>query len=205
MKTAPIVAIAAAGGLIALSAGMWVATQWGRGDDRFAQCRAGAVAGDIGGPFELLNADGETVSDADVITEPTLLYFGYTFCPDVCPMDNARNAEATDLLAEAGYSVTPAMITLDPARDTPEVMGDYVTNFHDKMIGLSGTPEQIDAAAKAYRVYYKINDPDEEFYLVDHSAFTYLVLPGEGFVDYVRRDVTPEQLSERAACFIDHM
>ncbi|MBU2358146.1 MAG: SCO family protein, partial [Alphaproteobacteria bacterium] len=100
----------------------------GRGD--VAQCFNGAVAGGaIGGPFTLVNGAGQTVTDADVITEPTLVYFGYSFCPDVCPIDNARNAAAVDILADEGYSATPVFITIDPARDTPEVMQDYVKNF----------------------------------------------------------------------------
>ncbi len=208
MKPATLVAIVAAGGLLALCAGIWVATQWGRGDDPFADCREGAVAGGagaIGGPFELVLPSGETVTDAEVITEPTLLYFGYTFCPDICPLDNIRNADAVDLLAEAGYSATPVMISIDPARDTPEVMGQYASNIHEKMIGLTGTEAQIAQAAKAYRAYYKKNDDDPEFYSVDHSAFTYLVLPGTGFAEFFRRDVSPERLAERASCFIDHM
>ncbi|WP_353473456.1 SCO family protein [Salipiger sp. H15] len=206
MRPAALFAIAVAGGLVALSAGMWVATQLGQGDDRFAECREGAVAGGtgaIGGPFELVTPDGRTVTDAEVITEPTLLYFGYTFCPDVCPLDNMRNAEAVDLLAERGYSVTPVMISVDPARDTPEVMGQYAANIHPKMIGLTGSEAQIAKAAQAYKAYYKKNDDDPEYYSVDHSAFTYLVLPGSGFAEFFRRDVTPEELAERAACFID--
>lgn len=208
MKPATLVAIAAAGGLVALSAGVWVATQWGRGDDAFADCREGAVsggAGAIGGPFELVLPSGETVTDAEVVTEPVLLYFGYTFCPDICPLDNLRNADAVDLLAEAGYSVTPAMVSIDPQRDTPEVMGQYAGNIHDKMIGLTGSETQIAQAANAYRVYYKKNDDDPEFYTVNHSGFTYLVLPGTGFVEFFRREVTPERMAERTACFIDHM
>lgn len=208
MKPATLVAIVAAGGLVALSAGIWVATQWGRGDDPFADCREGAVAGGagaIGGPFELVLPSGEAVTDADVITEPTLLYFGYTFCPDICPLDNIRNADAVDLLAEAGYSATPMMISVDPARDTPEVMGQYAANIHDKMIGLTGSEAQVAQAAKAYRAYYKKNDEDPEFYSVDHSAFTYLVLPGLGFAEFFRRDVSPVQLAERTTCFIDRM
>lgn len=208
MKPATLVAIVAAGGLFALSAGIWVATQWGRGEDPFADCREGVVAGGagaIGGPFELVLPSGETVTDAEVITEPVLLYFGYTFCPDICPLDNLRNAEAVDLLAEAGYSATPVMISIDPERDTPEVMGRYAANIHEKMIGLTGSEAQIAQAAQSYRAYYKKNDDDPEFYSVDHSAFTYLVLPGTGFAEFFRRDVSPVQMAERATCFIDHM
>ena len=160
---------------------------------------------DIGGAFELTSEDGSTVRWSDFDGQWRIVYFGYTFCPDICPLDNVRNAEVVDLLAEKGYSATPVMITVDPARDTPEVMGQYAANIHEKMLGLSGSEAQIAQAAQAYRAYYKKNDEDPEFYSVDHSAFTYLVLPGSGFAEFFRRDVTPETLAERAACFIDRM
>jgi protein SCO1/2 len=176
-------------------------------DDPFAQCRASVVAGgagQIGGPFTLIDEMGQTVTDADVITEPTLIYFGYTFCPDVCPLDAVRNAEAVDLLDADGYSVLPVMISVDPLRDTPEVMAAFTANIHERMLGLTGTPEQTDAAARAYRVYYRSNrDSGDPYYLVDHSAFTYLVLPGHGFVEFFSRETTPQQMAERTECFVD--
>jgi protein SCO1/2 len=175
--------------------------------DPFAQCREGVVAGgagQIGGPFTLVSETGETVTDAEVITEPTLVYFGYTFCPDVCPLDTVRNAEAVDILEADGYSVRPVMISVDPERDTPEVMAAFTNNVHPRMLGLTGTPEQTDAAARAYRVFYRINrDGDDPYYLVDHSAFTYLVLPEYGFVDFFNREITPQQMAERTECFVD--
>ncbi|KUF09523.1 SCO family protein [Pseudoponticoccus marisrubri] len=199
-------AIAASVAVVALVGGVWYATTGPSGGDRFAQCRAGAVAGgsdQIGGPFTLVNAAGETVTDADVITEPSLVYFGYTFCPDVCPFDVARNADAVDVLAERGYSATPVFISVDPERDTPEAVGQFADLMHDKMIGLTGSPEQVKAASQAYRTYYNKQDGDPDYYLVDHSTFTYLVLPEEGFVDYFRREETPEQMADRVACFIE--
>ena len=185
--------------------GTWFATR-NTSDDQFAQCRASAVAGgtSIGGPFELVNAKGETVTDKDVITEPTMIYFGYTFCPDVCPLDTARNAEATDFLAEGGQSMTPVFISIDPNRDTPEVVGDYAFNMHEKMIGLTGSALQVKAASQAYRTYYKAHPGDDEYYLVDHSTFSYLVLPKYGFVEFFRRDVTAEDMAKTIGCFIDN-
>jgi len=174
--------------------------------DPFGQCREGVVAGgagEIGGPFTLVSETGETVTDADVITEPTLLYFGYTFCPDVCPLDTVRNAEAVDILEAGGHSVLPAMISVDPERDTPEVMAAFTDNIHPRMLGLTGTPDQTAAAARAYRVFYRINrEGDDPYYLVDHSAFTYLVLPDHGFVEFFNREVTPQQMAERTECFL---
>ncbi|MEL6450913.1 MAG: SCO family protein [Pseudomonadota bacterium] len=200
---APVAALVAA----LFIGGLWWVTQGGGDDTAFAQCGATQVAGDgngIGGPFELVNAAGETVTDEDVITEPSLIYFGYTFCPDVCPLDTARNAEAVDVLAERGMSVTPVFITVDPERDTPELVGDFAYNLHEKMIGLTGTPEQTDAASKAYRTYYKAHDKSDEFYLVDHSTFTYLVLPEHGFVEFFRRDVSADAMAERVSCFVEN-
>jgi protein SCO1/2 len=194
----------------ALMLGALAAILMGRtgGDaDQFAQCRASNVAGgagSIGGPFTLVSETGETVTDADVITEPTLLYFGYTFCPDVCPLDTVRNAEAIDILDASGHATQPVFITVDPQRDTPEVVGQFTANIHERMLGLTGTPEQTEAAADAYRVYYRSHDDGTDpYYLVDHTAFTYLVLPEHGFVEFFPREVTPAQMAEGVACFID--
>lgn len=189
--------------MVGLMGGIWYATQ-GEGD-RFALCRSSTVAGGagaIGGPFELVREDGVTVTDAEVITEPTLLYFGYTFCPDVCPMDTARNAEAVELLEERGIMATPAMISIDPQRDTPEVLAEFTDYLHPRMIGLTGTEAQVKQASKAYKTYYKKQAAEDEFYLVDHSTLTYLVLPDVGFVEYFRRETTPEQIADTVACFV---
>jgi protein SCO1 len=205
------IVIAAGGVILTLTAGAFVAAQVlglvrGSSTDRLAQCRGGAVAGGaLGGPFTLVDETGATVTDSDVITTPSILYFGYTFCPDVCPLDNMRNAQAVDILQERGVIATPIFITVDPERDTPEVVGQYAQNFHDRMIGLSGSVEQVAAASTAYRTYYRKQDaePGDAFYLVDHSVFSYLVLPDVGFVDFVRRDETPEAVADKMACFVD--
>lgn len=194
--------------VLAALAGTWAAMGGlglrSGGDDIFAQCRAGNVAGgDIGGPFELIDATGATVTDADVITTPSILYFGYTFCPDVCPLDNARNAQAVDLLEERGIVATPVFISIDPERDTPDVVGAFAWNFHDRMIGLTGSAEQVRAASQAYKTYYRRQEGDDEFYLVDHSTFSYLVLPEHGFVEFFRRDDSPEAMADRVACFVE--
>ncbi|MFL4469397.1 SCO family protein [Tateyamaria armeniaca] len=200
---APIAALVAA----VFLGGVWWMSQGGE-ETGIAQCSATKIAGDgnqIGGPFELVNAEGQTVTDQDVITEPTLIYFGYTFCPDVCPLDTARNAEAVDLLEERGMSVTPVFITIDPERDTPELVGDFAYNLHEKMIGLTGSVEQVAAASAAYRTYYKAHDKSDEFYLVDHSTFTYLVMPEIGFVEFFRRDTSADAMADTVACFIENV
>lgn len=202
-------AVIAVVAVIALLGGMWYVSKDAVGDDQFAQCRQGQVAGGtsaIGGPFTLVSETGETVTDKDVITEPSLLYFGYTFCPDVCPLDNSRNAEAIELLESRGQIVQPVFISIDPNRDTPEVMAEFTDYLHPRMLGLTGSAEQVKAASQAYRTYYKKQESDdEEYYLVDHSTFTYLVMPEQGFVEYFKRDVTPEQMADRIGCFVNNM
>jgi protein SCO1/2 len=174
-----------------------------RPGDAFAQCRQGQVAGgDIGGPFTLVNTAGQTVTDAEVLIRPSLVYFGYTFCPDVCPFDMARNVEAVDILAERGIEVTPVFISIDPERDTPEALADYASNLHPRLVALTGSAEQVRAASQAYKTFYRRQPSEDEFYLMDHSTFTYLVLPGTGFVDFFRREITSDEMAERVACFI---
>ncbi len=198
-------AIAAAGIAILLAVTFWQTIGY-RGEGRFAGCRSSTVAGgtgSIGGPFTLINGAGASVTDEEVFTKPSLVYFGYTFCPDVCPLDTARNAEALDLLIEADHDAQGVFISVDPKRDTPEVVREWAGYMHEAMIGLTGSPEQIAAASRAYKTYYRIHDAtDDEFYLVDHSTFTYLVLPELGFVEFFRRDETAEYVAQRAACFI---
>jgi len=167
-------------------------------------CSSSSVAGsDIGGPFSLLDKDGNLVTDKDVITEPTLIYFGFTFCPDFCPVDMARNAVAVDILAKEGIAATPLFISIDPERDTPEIVGEYAYNFHDKAIGLTGSAAQVDAASKAYRTFYqKDSSGDPEYYLMQHTTFTYLTMPDQGFVNFFRTDTPAEEVAETVACFV---
>ena len=177
-----------------------------RANDPFADCRASTVAGGggaIGGPFTLVDEDGKTVTDKDVLAKPALVYFGYSFCPDVCPLDGARNAEAVDLLKAKGLDVTPVFISIDPERDTPAVLKDFTANLHPDMIGLTGTLEQVQVASRAYKTYFKKQDTGDQYYMMDHSTFTYLMLPGSGFADFFTRDDTAEQIATRAACFIE--
>lgn len=171
--------------------------------DLYAQCDGGQASAQIGGPFELVSETGETVTDADVVTEPTLVYFGYTFCPDVCPLDVVRNVEATEILAERGMSVRPVFVSVDAGRDTPETMDDFTANISPDLLGLTGSEEQIRAAAQAYRVYYNVHDTEDEYYLVDHSTFAYLVKPEEGVVGFFRRELSGEQLADKLGCFLD--
>lgn len=178
-----------------------------RGDDRLAGCGTSVIAGGMDGfgtDFTLTRQDGARVTAEQVFTAPSLLYFGYTFCPDVCPLDSARNAEAAAILAERGKAVQTVFVTVDPRRDTPEVLADYTSLFPGTMIGLTGTDEEIAAVNRGWRNYYKANDAeDQEFYLVDHMTNTYLVLPGNRTVDFFSRDTAPEAMADRVACVMD--
>ena len=194
------VAVAAVLGLLG---GSFLYVQMNRADDVFADCRQGQIAGgDIGGPFTLVDTKGQTVTDKDVISKPTLVYFGYTFCPDVCPFDMSRNVEAVDLLDQQGIDVTPVFISIDPERDTPDALADYEFNMHPKLVALTGSADQVKAASQAYKTFYSKRETGDEFYLMDHSTFTYLMLPGEGFVDFFRREITSDQMAESVACFV---
>ncbi|MBP7003693.1 SCO family protein [Amaricoccus sp.] len=178
----------------------------GKPADVFAECRGGAVAtgtASIGGPFTLTGGSGARVTEAEAITRPTLLYFGYTFCPDFCPNDLARNAVAADILTERGTDLGLVFVTIDPERDAPEAMDAYARAIHPDMLGLSGSPEDIAAAAKAYRVYYRKAGDDPEFYLMDHSTFTYLVAPGQPFLEFYPSDATPEAVADSVSCYVD--
>lgn len=195
----------------AASAGLLVAALLGglgyfilsdRGDARFAECRATAIAGAIGGPFELVDHHGRTVTDREIIDRPTLIYFGYTFCPDVCPWDAARNAQVVDLLADRGLAAQPVFVTVDPARDTPEVLARFAGNLHPAMIGLTGSDEQVRAASQTYRTFFQRHEDQGELYLVDHSTFSYLALPGHGVVEVYRRTQSAEEIAESVSCFV---
>lgn len=202
-------AIGAVAAVVALIVGLVVMTIGQQDNDKYAQCRVGKVAGGsgaIGGPFTLVDETGKTVTDKDVIDQPSLLYFGYTYCPDVCPLDTSRNAEAIEILESRGKIVKPVFISIDPERDTPETLRDFTDNLHPRMIGLTGTPEQVKAASTAYRTYFKrreAEDGDADFYLMDHTTQSYLVMPEDGFVEFFRRDLTPEQVADQIGCFVD--
>lgn len=189
-----------------LGAGAWYVYARQAGDV-FAQCRNSVVAGGagaIGGPFTLTNQFGERVTEKEVLTQPSLVYFGYTFCPDVCPVDTVRNAEVVDILDEMGHQVRPVFVTIDPERDTPEVLQNYVENIHPAMVALTGSEDEIDAAAKAYRVFYRAQEKTDDYYLVDHMTFTYLMDPEKGFLEFFRREASADNMAAQVACFLEN-
>jgi len=139
----------------------------------------------VGGPFEVTNQDGKRVSDKDFLGKHTVFYFGYTFCPDVCPAELQVISAALSGIEGAREKFNLAFVTIDPARDTPEIMKQYVAHFWPGTIGLTGSAEDIQKIASAYRVYYGKPDggtADQDSYLMDHSSIIYLMGPDGKFV-----------------------
>src|SRR5947207_12106952 len=156
-----------------------------------------ALASAIGGPFRLTDQNGKPVSDADLKGKWQLLFFGYTHCPDACPTALNEIALALDQLGAKRDAVEVVFITVDPERDTPEVLKSYVASFDAPIIALTGAPEAVAQAAKAYRVYYaKHPRPDGE-YDMDHSAVIYLMNPEGRFTASFTPDSTAEAIAQR--------
>lgn len=155
----------------------------------------------IGGPFTLVDQDGKTVTEADFRGRYSLIYFGYTYCPDVCPTALSVMADALDILGPKGDKVTPVFITVDPERDDVAALKEYVGYFHPRMIGLTGTVEQVEVATDAYKAYFaKVGDGyGDDDYAMDHSSITYLMgLDGE-FITYFGNGVGAEEMAEKMA------
>ena len=138
----------------------------------------------IGGPFTLSTPDGTTVTDQTYRGKWLLVYFGYTFCPNSCPTMLLEIATALKKLGPDAAKVQPLFITVDPQRDTPEVMQQYTQSFDPRIIGLTGTPQQIAAVAEEYGAYYVRHQtgPSAEDYVMDHSVYLYLMDPGGNYV-----------------------
>jgi protein SCO1/2 len=200
----PRVAAIAAATVIAVGLGVggWLALSPG---DGLAQCRegGGTVGADIGGPFELTDPEGRARRAAEIVDRPTLVYFGYTHCPDFCPTDAATMAAAHDILAERGIDANMVFVTIDPARDDRAALAAFRDAIHPEMIALTGDDDAIAEAARAYRVYYAKAGDDPEFYLMDHTTFTYLMHPETGFLDFFRHGADPADIADRVGCYVE--
>ncbi len=158
----------------------------------------------IGGPFSLTDHTGRAVTDQDFRGKPMLIYFGYAYCPDVCPTSLATMAAALDKLGPKADKLTPLFITVDPERDTVETIDDYVAAFHPRLVGLTGTPEQVAEVAKAYKVYYKkAPNPGGEGYTMDHSSVIYLMDAEGRFLTHFAHGTSPEAMAEGLAKHLD--
>lgn len=153
--------------------------------------QAGTI--DIGGPFTMTAAgDGRTVTEQDLLGHPSLIFFGFTFCPDVCPSTLAEAAGWLDALGPEGEAIEVYFVTVDPARDTPEMLAEYVGHFSPRFTALHGSHDQLAEMAASYKVYYKRIDMGEGEYLMDHTAAVYLMDDEGRFFDAITYQATPE-------------
>lgn len=153
----------------------------------------------LGGPYSLVSETGETVTQASFAGDYTLMYFGFTFCPDICPTELQVMSTAYDMLpADVAAAVQPMFITIDPNRDTVEAVREYTALFHEELIGLTGSAEQIAAVAREFRVFYQAvgQDEDPDYYTVDHSSFIYLQGPDNENVAVFPYGTPPETIAE---------
>jgi protein SCO1/2 len=151
----------------------------------------------VGGPFSLVDQHGKRVSDADFRGRLMLIYFGFTYCPDVCPTGLQVMATALEKLGPKAEEVVPIFITVDPERDTVETIGRYVASFDPRLIGLTGSPEEIQAAAKAYRVYYRKakDEASSAAYTIDHTSIIYLMGRDGQYVAHFTHATPPDTIA----------
>ena len=153
----------------------------------------------VGGPFTLTDHTGKRVTDQDFRGRFMLVFFGFTYCPDVCPTALQVMAAALEKIGSKAEQITPVLITVDPERDTPEQMAMYVKSFHPRLVGLTGSPAEIEAVTKAYRVYYKrVPYPKSSAgYTMDHSAIIYVMGPDGSFRTHFPYTVDANAMADR--------
>jgi cytochrome oxidase Cu insertion factor (SCO1/SenC/PrrC family) len=158
----------------------------------------GSGVASVGGPFTMVNHLGETVTEKMLLGKFTLLFFGFTYCPDICPTELQVMTAAIESLGEDGKSLVPVFVSVDPDRDKVDVVRTYVENFGPRMIGLTGSPEQVAGMAKAYRVYYAKRENKERpaDYQVDHSSILYLMGPDGKFLKHFTYTTDPKSLAD---------
>ena len=189
----------ALGGLLIGGLTAWLTLPGGQQKVMAPQASVGKAL--VGGPFSLIDQTGKRVTEKDFRGRYTLVLFGFTFCPDVCPSGLQVMAAALDKLGAKADRITPIFVSLDPERDTPAQLGQYVASFHPRLIGLTGTPAEVDAAAKAYRVYYKKvrDEKSSAGYTIDHTALIYLMGPDGSYIAHFTHAIGMDAMAERLA------
>ncbi len=199
----------AASAAFALSAALWVTQAPAQSDERrtetpseeprlhaarlMNELMSGKAA--VGVPFTLTNQHGKRVTLADFRGKVVLLYFGFTFCPDVCPTDLLAIAQTLKLLGKRGDQVQPLFITLDPGRDTRELLRDYAAAFHPRIVALTGSEDEIHRIATGYKVYYeKVTPPGSKTYFIEHTAFTFMLDRNGKYVLFFPPGTPPERI-----------
>ena len=145
--------------------------------------------------FNLIHEDGFLISRKQLIDQPSLIYFGYTYCPDICPFDLMRNAQVVELLKNENIKIKPIFITLDPNRDNLEILKEYTDFHHKDMIGLTGSEKEIDRIKKIFMIYSQMPNDTSGDYVINHSTFSYFILPDVGLVTYFTRKDKVEKMS----------
>jgi protein SCO1/2 len=155
----------------------------------------------VGGPFRLVDHTGKRVTDADYKGRYLLVFFGFTHCPDICPTGLQVMSAALDQIGSKAERLRPVFITVDPERDTPDKLGQYVKAFHPSLIGLTGSIEEIANVAKAYRVYFKkvANGPKPDDYTMDHTSIIYLMNPDGSYLTHFTHATPTDTLAARLA------
>lgn len=151
----------------------------------------------IGGPFALVDQNGQARTDADLKGRLSLIYFGYTFCPDVCPLALSNMGAAIDALGKKGDAVVPVFVTVDPERDTVARLKEYAQRFHPRLLALTGTPEAVAHAAKAYRIYYAKQEGAGAEYLMDHSSLIYLMDRDGHYLAHFGPNASPQDIAAK--------
>ena len=161
------------------------------------------VGPQIGGPFALTDHEGRRVTPASYPGRHLLVFFGFTHCPDVCPLALGEVSVALDALGPAAARVQPLFVTVDPERDTPAALKDFVTAFDDRIVGLTGSAEEVEAAARAYRVYFKkVPVQGALGYTMDHSAFVYLIGPGGKLEAFFTHETKGDAMAQKIRGFL---
>ena len=199
-RRATLIATAAIAAVL-IAAGGWVLANW------LAAHQGSRAAGAalIRSEFSLVDQTGKPVTNRDYEGKWQLVFFGYTYCPDICPTTLNDVALVLDDLGDEAAELQPLFITVDPERDTPEVMAEYVSNFDPRIVGLTGTPEQIKHAAQAFRAYYAKVEQNgaADGYTMDHSAFIYLMRPEGAYATHFSPSEDPAAMAEKIRAYLE--